>query len=502
MGQKREQPFHRECEGSAVYPVRAGLLGCVAALLTCLVFVSSAAAECPNETLRRESNPNPVTGQPYSAALRDCRAYEVVSPLYKQEQDAEGISVASGSLAVAADGDTTLWGSIGAFSNPENIRVIGNVYRSQRGASGWSTLSAFAPSELVDQPLGGGSASDSSPDLRSAQVSCGGSPLEKGQGGTERTFTLECARREGTGSWTSTPTYTYVDAGSHLSFYVGGSSDLTRVFLVPGSAVFSSDTVPGPEPGIYEIAGCCTPSSRLRLVNVDVNGEELDVLHAPLGGPAELEEPLFGDWRNTGGPNGSAYHAVSESAGTVFFTATPNSARPAESEILTAYARVNCGTSAVHSPAASCQEDREGREGEWFETVPVSNPSHEECNKCIEGAARRNATYQAASADGTKVFFTTTQELLDHDSSFNLYEYDFNGPEGEKLVLLSHDAAGAKVAGVVRTSANGGHVYFVAEGVLTEEPNGNGERAALGRDNLYGSGAISSSPPRGRWQGI
>jgi len=60
------------------------------------------------------------------------------------------------------------------------------------------------------------------------------------------------------------------------------------------------------------------------------------------------------------------------------------------------------------------------------------------------------------------------QELLDHDSTYNLYEYDFNRPEGEKLALLSPDAEPAKVEGVVRISPDGSHVYFVAQGVLTK----------------------------------
>ena len=179
-------------------------------------------------------------------------------------------------------------------------------------------------------------------------------------------------------------------------------------------------------------------------MNVDENGNELVLLHAHVGEPPERTGPYLGDWRIAGAVTGSAYHAISEDGGTVFFTATPNNASPAESEILTVYARVNCGTSAVHSLAPSCKEDKEGGEGEWFETVPVSNPSHEECQMCIAGASRRNATFQAASADGRKVFFTTTQQLLDHDSTGNLYEYDFNRPEGAKLVLGSSDAAGAK----------------------------------------------------------
>src|SRR5438105_3155062 len=102
--------------GSARVSVRpACVLGLACA--EALAFASPDYAECLNETLRREGNPNPTTGKPYSAGLPDCRAYEMVSPLYKQERAAEGLSAgyaSSGGLPVAPGGDTAAWGSIGA----------------------------------------------------------------------------------------------------------------------------------------------------------------------------------------------------------------------------------------------------------------------------------------------------------------------------------------------------------------------------------------------------
>jgi hypothetical protein len=41
------------------------------------------------------------------------------------------------------------------------------------------------------------------------------------------------------------------------------------------------------------------------------------------------------------------------------------------------------------------------------------------------------------------------------------------------------------VQGVVRISQDGSHVYFVAQGVLTSTPNGQGQVAQAGEDNLY-----------------
>src|SRR5262249_48679659 len=145
---------------------------------------------------------------------------------------------------------------------------------------------------------------------------------------------------------------------------------------------------------------------------------------------------------------GSAYHAISADGGTVFFTATPTATQQPEGEQLTVYARVGAK-----------------------ETVAVSNPSPSECTTCSTTA--KPATFQGACADGSKVFFTTEQQLLnsDTDETTDLYEYDFNPPAGHPhLAQVSGGeptdpmpGAGANVLGVVRTSSDGSHVYFVAQ---------------------------------------
>jgi hypothetical protein len=448
-----------------------GVLACLAAALALSAPPALATEACPNEQVRRESNTNPVTGQPYSAGLPgrpDCRAYEMVSPLYKQAHDAKPIE--PGGFSVAPDGDVVGFASEGAFANPENYRVNLdpiNIYLSQRGASGWVTSSAFAPRKIVDSPFLNGLEGDASIDLRSVQVSCGTSPAGKGEAGGSGQNVV-CALRKPDGSWVSTPTYTAVNntpigiAGA--TTYLGGSADLARVFIQPPVPLRGSDKLGAR--GIYEIAGVGTASAELRLVNVDNSGNELLLTEEG------VTQALLGD-RGSKGPFGNDYHAVSESGETVFFTAWP-----VGSERQTIYARVHC---AAGSPPP-CKEEGNN---EWLETIPVSNPSASECTACKEVTTGR-ATFQGASADGSKVFFTTTEPLLSEDITENLYEYDFAKPEGEKLMLLSAPPGGkAEVEGVVRISSDGSHVYFVAHSVLTSVPNGNNETAG-NFDDLYG----------------
>ncbi len=149
-----------------------GVLACVAAAFALGATPAVAASACPNEQLRRESNANPVTGQPYSVGLSDCRAYEMVSPLFKQGYDA--LPVNPEGLMVAPDGETVGFRSEGDFAEPENFNQVGfhaqNRYISRRGVSGWITSSAMAPADLRTGLSTTGFDSDFSPDLRSVQV--------------------------------------------------------------------------------------------------------------------------------------------------------------------------------------------------------------------------------------------------------------------------------------------------------------------------------------------
>ena len=84
---------------------------------------------CPNETLRTEL---------LSAALPDCRAYELVSPVAKNGWPVEVLS---------ADGSHVIMESFGAFAGSDQ-RVLLNSYESSRGEAGWVTLPFDEPLEF------------------------------------------------------------------------------------------------------------------------------------------------------------------------------------------------------------------------------------------------------------------------------------------------------------------------------------------------------------------
>jgi hypothetical protein len=105
------------------------------------------------------------------------------------------------------------------------------------------------------------------------------------------------------------------------------------------------------------------------------------------------------------------------------------------------------------------------------------------------------AHYAGASADGSKVFFTSEQKLVNGpsaDTERHLYEYE---KVGEVAAHHLRELAGGHLDGVVQISSDGSHVYFATMGSLssaeTEAPitqtNGNPtpEEAQEGQHNLY-----------------
>jgi hypothetical protein len=441
-----------------------------AGALTATPALAAAGEGCPNEAIRAESKLSPTTGQSYSQGLPECRAYEMVSPLYKQQHDALPTH-ALGPVSVSPDGSAVQWSSQGAYAGAENYQVHStapsNPYVAHRTTSGWITRSAYPPSSLIEEPfIAFGSAGVYSPDL-SGEALCGTVVLTSGRHGP----TIRCALRKPDGSWASTPEYTDLTGENFGEVVILGASSTGKdvVFLgEEGIPFLSSDTSSthcnesalsegSSCGGIYEMAGLGTGSPELRLVNVDNAGNMIGPENASGVG--------------MGGSSKKAYQAVSADGSVIYFSATPSGGT------YTVYARID-----------------------GSETVAVSNPSPSECTRTeADPGGECNiepqpARYQGASANGSKVFFTTTQQLVngDTDSTTDLYEYDFNNPPSHRITQVSGGGlgdvtpgAGAEVRGVVSISEDGSHAYFVAKGVLTTLPNAVGQTASLGSNNLY-----------------
>jgi len=106
------------------------------------------------------------------------------------------------------------------------------------------------------------------------------------------------------------------------------------------------------------------------------------------------------------------------------------------------------------------------------------------------GAGLSEPTFQDASGDGSRVFFTDPQQLT-KDTSGDLYECEIVEEAGELKCKLTDLLGGpGEPVGLMGTipgvSEDGSYVYFVASGALPGvQANDRGETAMPGQPNLY-----------------
>lgn len=404
------------------------------------------------------------------------RAYEMVSPPYKAGQSATATT-----FVAAPDGESVAFYSIGVFAESPAGLEAANGYVAHRGAGGWVTSPADVPAVL-------------SPITELLQ------PLDYS---SDAAMSVSLVRFAPSGTITRIPSSeafylrepdgTFIEASPRIHAlnsdepapglgYDSGSADLSHLIFGTKARLLPSDTtdVSSSPSRLYEVdrAGGAPPS--LRLVGVG-NG----------GGVIDPYCPVM-----LGAEGVSAFHAVSRDGSQVVFT---TNVEPKE--------ETRCDEPAKpgESNAANPAEIFVRLNGS--ETLEVSKPLSELCDEvpCPGAKARATATFQGASEDGSKIFLTTTQPLVnaDKDSTKDIYEAELGCKpevvvckpgfkEVTKLVLVSEgdstDAKrgnGALVQGVVRISADGSHVYFVAKGVLTTSQNGLGQSAVAGAENLY-----------------
>jgi hypothetical protein len=127
------------------------------------------------------------------------------------------------------------------------------------------------------------------------------------------------------------------------------------------------------------------------------------------------------------------------------------------------------------------------------ETVELDAPTTG--SGIVTGKIGNGPVYQAASADGSTVFFIDNAELIKGESGvegYDLYACEMRVEADHlkcKLTDLTPEVIegqGAEVQGMtLGASTDGSYVYFVAKGVLTSKPDAEGEHAVAGGENLY-----------------
>jgi hypothetical protein len=237
----------------------------------------------------------------------------------------------------------------------------------------------------------------------------------------------------------------------------GASTDLSHV-VFQQEASLCCGASGGRRGHVYEWA-----DSRLSLVDVAPAGKTFKYID-DVGASAYQGNPIG---------SGNPWHAVSTDGSRVFFTGGTEEGGKGGGLDGQLYVRENptSPTEDCSVPGDACTIEVSASQ----RAVPDPNTSDSPF-----------AYYRDASADGSRVFFTSKVELTENantgpeDNAANLYEYDLVNRTLTDLTVDGSDTNGAAVLGLVTASEDGSYVYFVAEGKLTTEGN-----AVSGKPNLY-----------------
>jgi hypothetical protein len=411
------------------------------------------------------------------AQLPNGRAYELVSPPYKQgaRPDINDIST---------DGNRVIVNALGNFGDANNDVVFGATYQLTRGPGGWTSVNIDPPAAAFpwDQYLDANA--DQSRTLFFARSA------------SQSVHNYDVWTRDSDGalhdigpvfppSKTAGPPGIGVSqpGGTQLNFE-GASRDLSKVLIVltrpsegyGDGVLWPGDTTLPSGSSLYEYSaghgGVAT------LVGVDDAGHPLSQCGVTAGPGEKTPYPTQG--------------TISADGSKIFMTA-----RGADSW--------DCGGDQPPVDELFARIDQ-------AHTVAISAPVFNAActTPACQGAPSADAVFQAASDDGSKVFFTSTGQLTDDAAQDNtigdraaaeagrgcaattgpsgckLYLYDFGNPAGHELIDASAGSPSPRVQGTAAVSRDGSHVYFVAKGVLTGPQQGaNGTAAVDGANNLY-----------------
>ena len=247
--------------------------------------------------------------------------------------------------------------------------------------------------------------------------------------------------------------------------YAGAAKDLSAVLYEMREVHWPGDETEPGDPSLYEYVS--RRGSRAPLLVGVSGGEGSSSLVSRCGTEVSSVRGL-----NHGVGVDAKDQAVSETGGTIYFTALPCNPAPVVQEL---YARVGNGQPGAH-------------------TVAISEPSREDCTACdTEEAVRRSARERGPGSPAMAPRSSSrrrSHRCSTRNESNNLYEYDFDAEAGRRIVRVSGgdgtvENPTAEVESVIGVSPDGSHVYFTAAGVLTRTPNSLGQVAEAGWSNLY-----------------
>jgi hypothetical protein len=458
-------------------------------LMVALLSVSANAAVLltPSPARAEESCSNAALRTGPSAALPDCRAYELVSPVGLEPDVHDDNDLAPEGYAASITGDRIAWYS--REGAPAGSSSYGPYFLSRRGSGGWSSEDVVPPqstaSGLICYP-----SIVYSPDLSKGVLQDGwnwgeGYPSYKDNADSENCSHDEPALVQGEPRGaqnvflrdSATASYQLVNVTSagvppRDAWFQDGSADFSHlVFTDPLALTPEAPAPPGaalPPPGGGMGAGFAVGEDLYEWANGVVR-----LVSILPGGDAAWG--LLANGNESGSRKDSAVftHAVSADGERVFFYA--------EGEI-SHETYVGGGNLFLREHAAQPRLD---------ECAGPSKACTVQVDAAQGGPESGAGRFQWASADGSKAFLTDERKLTKDSKAEvgkpDLYEYDLARPPGERLVdLTGGSSEPASVQGLSGVSDDGSYVYFVAEADLSGvQENSQGGEAQAGKPNLY-----------------
>jgi hypothetical protein len=470
------------------------------------LFAENAAGATPGEEVAFTTQPA------VSPLLPDNRAYEMLTP--PDKEGAEDMFTPSTGLRfdTAQEFDTPNIAAIASESGDQLMLYTTSAFGPDPASLGNLYLFSRHPSEADPAQPEWSYASLTPPGLALPAIHAGPfDPLDlskvavldeagglESEGGTTR---LNVVGPPG-GPYTTI----HADQPTHESFLgfapraeattvLGASHDLSHLVLESNRPLDAAAAGLDPEvPALYESDGrpCTAATGECPLLDVNTTGKLLSPCGAALGRGGGTAQSGEGNAYNHAG---SAYRAVSADGSKVFLTA-PIPLAESDGEHLEA--DLGCPNAKGENPAQLYLRS----EGE---TTELSSP---EAGAPEKGAPKHEARFEGAAEDGSRVFFTDAGELTASDKGIHdteLYEWRPEGvtgalpggatgecsqPRGCRTRVSAGEpgspAAGAGAGGVslIAASADGSHVYFAAQGVLTGA-NAEGRQPTAGAENLY-----------------
>jgi hypothetical protein len=427
---------------------------------------------CPNEKLRGESDVDPSTERSFSSELPDCRAYEMVTPPGKNGALVDhGFFI--GDAAIFENGSRVISPSIQCFSGSLSCdgdrQSEGEPFEFERTDTGWVARALAPPASNGSTVYG-----------YSSETGMALYSLPPAEGGLEEFYARET---DGTlkpiGPIGELGNFKVLEGNPFVA-----TGDLSHVVYIASSPLWEFDKGDAEAETLYDYVGF----GHTQPVLVGVSGGE--------GSTSRISAcSTF-----IGGANkavANQYNSLSEDGRTVYFTAQ------------------SCSSGTGTNAGKAVPADELYARIDQSHTVLISAPAPagEECDTVCQKQPQADASFQGASVDGSRVFFTSTQQLTDGASEdahggesavhpgctatpagrsgCNLYESECpNHCENETQRSLTDLSAGdtsglgPEVQGVMAISPDGSHVYFIARGLLAGE-NAEHNKPSEGLDNLY-----------------